>query len=59
MLDLSKFSKRWISRLNCYLLRVDDEDMIIYALISKNCKKKRVIKTINKHKYIKNDQNCT
>ena len=48
MLALSKFSKRWIKEKNCYLLKIDDDDMIIYALVSKDCSKKRVIKITTK-----------
>jgi hypothetical protein len=52
MLDLSKWSKRWLSNKNKYLVRIDDKDMIIYALISKDCKQKQVIKTIIKPNYV-------
>ena len=48
MLDLSKFSKKWIPSKKMYLLKIEEADMTIYALISKDCKHKKVVKVIPK-----------
>ena len=48
MLDLSKWSKCWIPSKNKYLIKIEESDMDIYALVSSDCKHKKVVKVVPK-----------